>query len=147
MVESVASVNQYNSVSQIIIKFGRQTASTAFECHWKTLIDLCFSETSQQRIVTSLKLTPVYNFNSSLNSCTSLLELFTSSTGGHEARKSFARVTCSEEALSHWHLSLLPLLNHMRHIMYPFFNFWLTSKYKNVYISVSVLLVYIGRVL
>lgn len=89
---------------------------------------LYFRETSQQRLTGCLKLTPVYNFNSSLNTCTSLLELFISSTGGHEARKSFARVTCSETAMAHWHLSLLPLLNHLRHIMYPFFELKLYAR-------------------
>ncbi|KAG5881796.1 hypothetical protein JTB14_037092 [Gonioctena quinquepunctata] len=65
-----------------------------------------------------LKLPPVFNLRPT-NMSISLLELFTSSTGGQEARKSFARVNCSDEALAHWHLSLLPLLNHLRHIIWP----------------------------
>ncbi|XP_018568434.1 nuclear pore complex protein Nup160 homolog isoform X2 [Anoplophora glabripennis] len=74
-------------------------------------------ESSIQRL-TPIKLTPVFNLRFS-TTCVSLLELFTASSGGEEARKSFARVTCSDEALAHWHLSLLPYLNHLRHIIWP----------------------------
>ncbi|CAH1156010.1 unnamed protein product [Phaedon cochleariae] len=74
-------------------------------------------ESSIQRL-TPLKLNPVFNLRNS-NTCVSLLELFTSSAGGQEARRSFARVNCSDEALAHWHLSLLPFLNHLRHIIWP----------------------------
>ncbi|KAJ8959900.1 hypothetical protein NQ318_011637 [Aromia moschata] len=74
-------------------------------------------ESSMQRL-TPIKLSPVFNLRTT-NSCAGLLELFISSTGGDEARKSFARVKCSDEALAHWHLSLLPFLNHMRHIIWP----------------------------
>ncbi|KAJ8920022.1 hypothetical protein NQ315_011672 [Exocentrus adspersus] len=74
-------------------------------------------ESSIQRL-TPIKLTPVLKLRFS-GACISLLELFVASSGGDEARKSFARVNCSDEALAHWHLSLLPYLNHLRHIIWP----------------------------
>ncbi|KAJ8978444.1 hypothetical protein NQ317_017647 [Molorchus minor] len=48
--------------------------------------------------------------------------------GDTEARKSFARVKCSDEALAHWHLSMLPYLNHLRHIMKLFISSILFNK-------------------
>ncbi|XP_074031669.1 nuclear pore complex protein Nup160 isoform X2 [Leptinotarsa decemlineata] len=68
--------------------------------------------------LTPLKLAPVFNLRPA-GIFISLLELFISSTGGQEARKSFARVNCRGEDLAHWHLSLLPFLNHLRHIIWP----------------------------
>ncbi|XP_072392736.1 nuclear pore complex protein Nup160 homolog [Diabrotica undecimpunctata] len=88
-------------------------------CGLTTIVNLPFSarESSINRLA-PLKLAPVLNLRP-VTTCTSLLELFISSTGGQEARKSFARVNCSDEALAHWHISLLPYLNHVRHIIWP----------------------------
>ncbi|CAH1112722.1 unnamed protein product [Psylliodes chrysocephalus] len=82
-----------------------------------TLVNMPISESSLNRL-NPLKLAPVLNLRPT-STCTSLLELFICSSGGQEARKSFARVSCSDEALAHWHLSLLPYLNHVRHIIWP----------------------------
>lgn len=87
------------------------------------------SESSLNRL-NPLKLAPVLNLRPT-STCTSLLELFICSSGGQEARKSFARVSCSDEALAHWHLSLLPYLNHVRHIMYPLYHI---KKYQLMYV-------------
>ncbi|XP_057663813.1 nuclear pore complex protein Nup160 homolog [Diorhabda carinulata] len=86
-------------------------------CGLTSIANLPSRESSINRL-TPLKLPPVLNLRP-VSMCSSLLELFISSTGGQEARKSFARVTCSDEALAHWHLSLLPYLNHVRHIIWP----------------------------
>ncbi|XP_060528379.1 nuclear pore complex protein Nup160 homolog isoform X2 [Cylas formicarius] len=75
------------------------------------------SETSLQRL-TPIRLTPSYNKRSN-GSCISLIELFAASTGGHEARKKFARVEFNGAAMAHWHLSLLPLVNHLRSVLWP----------------------------
>lgn len=67
--------------------------------------------------LSSLKLSPVFNLrNSSIHSI-SLLELFAGSTGGYEARKVFAKITHNEESLAQWHLSLLPYMNTLFHLM------------------------------
>lgn len=78
-----------------------------------------FRETSMQRLAI-IKLPPVVNLNATNNSA-SLLELFVSSTGGQQAREAFARINCNDEAVAHWHWSLLPILDHVKHIMYPLY--------------------------
>lgn len=70
--------------------------------------------------LSSLKLSPVYNLRTNTINSISLFELFAGSTGGYEARKAFARIRHNEDTLAHWHLSLLPYLNCLFHIMYPF---------------------------
>lgn len=77
-----------------------------------------FSESALQRL-SSLKLSPVFNLRMNSMSAISLFELFAGSTGGYEARKTFGKMRHNEDALAHWHLSLLPYLDCLFHIMYP----------------------------
>lgn len=95
-------------------------------------------ETTLQRL-TPLKLTPVYNVRPN-GTIFSLLELFTLSTGGHEARKTFAKIDYNEEAMAHWHLSLLPFTSYLRHILWPLKNStvlaeWLVSSGQHVWLQ------------
>ncbi|RZC33085.1 nuclear pore complex protein Nup160 -like, partial [Asbolus verrucosus] len=76
------------------------------------------TESALQRL-SSLKLSPVFNLRTSTTNSISLFELFAGSTGGYEARKLFARLKHNEETLAHWHLSLLPYLNCLFHIIWP----------------------------
>jgi nuclear pore complex protein Nup160 len=76
------------------------------------------TESALQRL-SSLKLSPVYNLRTNTINSISLFELFAGSTGGYEARKAFARIRHNEDTLAHWHLSLLPYLNCLFHIIWP----------------------------
>ncbi|CAH0554990.1 unnamed protein product [Brassicogethes aeneus] len=75
-------------------------------------------DSSLQRLA-PIKLNPVYNLRNNSFQSVSLLDMFISSSGGQEARKTFCRIKYCDEDLAHWHLSLLPYLNHLRHIIWP----------------------------
>nr|CAH7729258.1 unnamed protein product [Callosobruchus chinensis] len=82
-------------------------------------------EAALQRL-TPLKLQPVALVRSSATGGSgpaSLLEMFIASTAGHQARRAFARSPIvnahPSELLAHWHLSLLPYLNHLRPAIWP----------------------------
>ncbi|CAG9862053.1 unnamed protein product [Phyllotreta striolata] len=94
---------------------------------------------SSMSTLNPLKLTPVYNLLP-FTRCTSLLEVFISSSGVQDARKSFARVSCKDEALVRWHWSLLPYVNHIRHLIWPIsgctvFEEWLLSSGQHVWLQ------------
>lgn len=75
-------------------------------------------DASLQRLA-PIKLTPVDSLRTKTLQSVSLLEMFISSSGGQEARKTFGRIKYCDEDLAHWHLSLLPYLHHLRHIIWP----------------------------
>ncbi|XP_019873892.2 nuclear pore complex protein Nup160 homolog isoform X2 [Aethina tumida] len=75
-------------------------------------------DASLQRLA-PIKLTSVDSLRTKTLQSVSLLEMFISSSGGQEARKTFGRIKYCDEDLAHWHLSLLPYLHHLRHIIWP----------------------------
>ncbi|XP_076265249.1 nuclear pore complex protein Nup160 [Rhynchophorus ferrugineus] len=95
-------------------------------------------ENSIQRLA-PVKLSPAYNIKPN-GSIYSLLELFTSSTGGGEARKMFSKIDFSGEDMAHWHVSLLPFVSYLRQILWPLKNYtifaeWLVSSGQHVWLQ------------
>ncbi|XP_030768263.1 nuclear pore complex protein Nup160 homolog isoform X2 [Sitophilus oryzae] len=95
-------------------------------------------ENSIQRLA-PIKLTPAYNIKPN-GAIFSLLELFSSSTGGHEARKMLAKIDYNGESMAHWHLSLLPFISYLRQILWPLKNStmlaeWLVSSGQHVWLQ------------
>lgn len=79
-------------------------------CHYR--------ENALQRLA-PIKLAPVPNIRPQ-SPMFYLLELFANSSGGQEARKMFAKIGFNEEAMAHWHFSLLPFVSNLRYTLYPF---------------------------
>ncbi|XP_066259653.1 nuclear pore complex protein Nup160 homolog [Euwallacea similis] len=95
-------------------------------------------ESTLQRLA-PLKLTPASNVRPQ-RSTYSLLELFTCSTGGQEARKLFTKIDFSEKTMAYWHLSLLPFVSSLRYVLWPLrtntiLPEWLVSSGQHVWLQ------------
>ncbi|KAH1005345.1 hypothetical protein HUJ04_006346 [Dendroctonus ponderosae] len=95
-------------------------------------------ESTLQRL-TPIKLTPAFNVRPQ-GTVFSLLEVFTSSTGGQEARKLLAKIEYNERAMAHWHLSLLPFVSSLRYTLWPLKTStvlpeWLVSSGQHVWLQ------------
>lgn len=67
-----------------------------------------------------LKFDPVFNLKSNIQQ-TTLMALFTGSSGGFAAHKALLQMYSNKTFVAEWQLSLLQYLAQLRQLMYPFF--------------------------
>ncbi|GLV38081.1 Nucleoporin 160kD, partial [Carabus blaptoides fortunei] len=80
-------------------------------------VPVSLSEDSAQRLA-PLKLSPVFNLKTKHKHLMTLVQLFSSSTGGTQAHSAFAKSCPDEEMLAHWHHALLDYVNQLGQLVW-----------------------------